>query len=106
MLDNNRSACRERPYWNRKYSPPCLAVVLCNDDPASEIYVQRKREACEEVGINSYLLQPFEGGINNWFNPENHLLNTIEYLNEDPSINGILVQLPLPKHIDAKNHPD
>lgn len=77
--------------------PPCLAVVLTNTDPASELYVKKKQEACAEVGIVSYLIRPFEGGVENWGDPMGHLLNTIEYLNEDDSVDGILVQLPLPK---------
>jgi methylenetetrahydrofolate dehydrogenase (NADP+)/methenyltetrahydrofolate cyclohydrolase len=81
---------------------PVLAMVLCTDDPASEIYVRRKREACEEVGITSYVLKPFEGGVSRWSNPMGHLLSTIDYLNNDKSINGILVQLPLPDKIDAR----
>lgn len=76
---------------------PCLAVVLCSTDPASELYVAKKREACAEVGIISYLIRPFEGGIENWHDPQGHLLSTIKYLNDDQSVDGILVQLPLPK---------
>lgn len=79
--------------------PPVLAVLLCGNDPASEIYVRKKREACAEVGIVSYLLRPFEGGIEKWHNPLGHLLATIDYLNNDNNIHGILVQLPLPKSI-------
>jgi methylenetetrahydrofolate dehydrogenase (NADP+)/methenyltetrahydrofolate cyclohydrolase len=81
--------------------PACLAVVLCSNDPASEIYVQRKREACAEVGITSRLIRPFEGGIENWQNPQNHLLSIIDHLNNDKSVDGILVQLPLPPELDG-----
>jgi methylenetetrahydrofolate dehydrogenase (NADP+)/methenyltetrahydrofolate cyclohydrolase len=77
--------------------PPCLAVILTSDDPASELYVKKKQEACSEVGITSYLLKPFEGGLEKWGDPMGHLLSTIEYLNHDDSVDGILVQLPLPK---------
>jgi len=80
--------------------PICLAVVLCTDDPASEIYVNRKRKACEEVGITTFLIQPFQGGLDNWDHKVDHLLSTIEYLNNDPAIHGILVQLPLPQGIN------
>lgn len=83
--------------WTGGQKPPCLAVVLCGDDPASAVYVERKQQACAEVGILSYLIKPFEGGIENWHNPQAHLLSTIDYLNEDRSVDGILVQLPLPK---------
>ena len=74
----------------------CLAVILCSDDPASEVYVRHKQRACEEVGITSVLLKPFEGGIKNYSNPQAHLMGMIDWLNEDPNIHGILVQLPLP----------
>lgn len=80
--------------------PPCLAVVLCTDDPASEIYVQRKQKACEEVGITTFLIRPFQGGMDKWEFPEQHLLSTIDYLNNDPAVHGILVQLPLPRGIN------
>jgi methylenetetrahydrofolate dehydrogenase (NADP+)/methenyltetrahydrofolate cyclohydrolase len=81
--------------------PPCLAVVLCSDDPASQIYVEKKREACREVGINSFVVKPFNGtGVANWMDPQNHLLSMIEWLNQDASVQGILVQLPLPKPLD------
>lgn len=76
---------------------PTLAVVLCGDDPASAIYVKKKQEICNDVGINSYVLKPFEGGIENWHDPFAHLCSTIHYLNNNKSIHGILVQLPLPK---------
>lgn len=85
----------------RKYcSVPCLAVLLCTDDPASEIYVRKKREACEEVGLTSILFRPFEGGIEKYNHPKEHLLSMIHFLNEDPAVDGILVQLPLPKDLD------
>lgn len=80
--------------------PPCLAVVLCTDDPASQVYVKKKIEACEEIGFGSFLVQPFQGGIYRWENPREHLLKTIDWLNSAEGINGILVQLPLPKEID------
>jgi len=73
---------------------PGLAAVLVGNNPASEIYVRNKRNACGEVGIYSeeYRL-PEETG-------ENELLSLIKGLNEDEKIHGILVQLPLPKHIN------
>lgn len=80
---------------------PSLAVLLCADNSASEIYVRKKREACAKVGINSFLIRPFDGGIENWYRPLHHLLQTIDWLNQDPSIHGILVQLPLPEEIDV-----
>jgi methylenetetrahydrofolate dehydrogenase (NADP+)/methenyltetrahydrofolate cyclohydrolase len=75
---------------------PGLAVVLVGDDPASAVYVRNKVKACEEVGIRS------------WFDrmpadtPEATLLARIAALNTDPEVHGILVQLPLPKHLDAR----
>ena len=80
--------------------PPCLAVLLCSDDDASAVYVKRKQEACREIGINSFVIRPFEGGIDNWQSPQEHLLDLIEWLNGDDSVQGILVQLPLPKILD------
>jgi methylenetetrahydrofolate dehydrogenase (NADP+) / methenyltetrahydrofolate cyclohydrolase len=88
-------------YVSAEHTPPCLAVVLCTNDPASEIYVKKKQQACEECGITSFLIRPFEAGFEKWHNPKKHLLSTIEYLNKNSSINGVLVQLPLPDFISA-----
>jgi methylenetetrahydrofolate dehydrogenase (NADP+)/methenyltetrahydrofolate cyclohydrolase len=68
---------------------PCLAVVLVGDNPASKIYVRRKREACEAVGIRSELVT----NINNHYD----LMDELAVLNRSRNIHGILVQLPLPK---------
>ncbi len=75
---------------------PGLAVILVGDDPASAIYVRNKKKACEEVGFVSkeYRL-PAE-------TTEEELLSLIDTLNEDATIHGILVQLPVPKQIDDK----
>lgn len=75
---------------------PGLAVVLVGGDPASEVYVRNKNRACEKAGIRS-ITQKYPADIS-----EKDLLNTIEQLNNDPEWHGILVQLPLPKHIDAQ----
>ncbi|PCI60290.1 MAG: bifunctional methylenetetrahydrofolate dehydrogenase/methenyltetrahydrofolate cyclohydrolase FolD [Gammaproteobacteria bacterium] len=74
---------------------PGLAVILVGLDPASQIYVGSKRKACEEVGFESrsYDLPSTTS--------ENELLALIEELNSDNSVDGILVQLPLPEHLDA-----
>ncbi|MGZ3732170.1 MAG: bifunctional methylenetetrahydrofolate dehydrogenase/methenyltetrahydrofolate cyclohydrolase FolD [Parachlamydiaceae bacterium] len=72
---------------------PCLAVVMVGDHPASEIYVKRKIQACHEVGIIS-LRKHLEATIS-----EKELLKVIEELNQNTSVDGILVQLPLPAHI-------
>ena len=72
----------------------CLAVVLVGNDPASRIYVKNKRIACEKVGIVSKEIV-LDEKIS-----ENELLSIINNLNRDNKINGILVQLPLPKHLN------
>lgn len=71
-----------------------LAVVKVGNDPASAVYVRNKEKACEYVGITSRTLALPEETT------EEELLTTVKELNEDETINGILVQLPLPKHID------
>jgi len=75
--------------------PPGLATVLVGDDPASAIYVRRKREACEEVGIRSFHHEP-GGSIS-----QEELLELVVELNEADEVDGILVQLPLPEQIDS-----
>ena len=77
-----------------KGTQPGLAVVLVGDSPASQVYVRNKVKACEEAGFHS-VLEKYEGTMT-----EAELLARVEALNNDPSIHGILVQLPLPKHID------
>ncbi len=74
--------------------PPGLAVILLGDNPSSATYVNMKRKACEAVGIRS-LFHPLPKTTN-----EHDLLQLIETLNQDPEVDGILVQLPLPNHID------
>lgn len=75
---------------------PSLAVILVGNDPASEVYVKNKRIACEEVGINSLYIHLAED------TPEEELLRIIDKLNKDEDVDGILVQLPLPKHINTQ----
>ncbi|MBX3176607.1 MAG: bifunctional methylenetetrahydrofolate dehydrogenase/methenyltetrahydrofolate cyclohydrolase FolD [Candidatus Hydrogenedentes bacterium] len=75
---------------------PGLAVVLVGEDPASQVYVGSKRRTCEELGINSYS-HDLPANCT-----EKRLLGLIEKLNADPDVHGILVQMPLPKHIDEK----
>src|SRR4029077_6763942 len=72
---------------------PHLAAVLIGNDGASETYVASKVKSCEEVGFKSTLIR-FEADIS-----EHLLLEKIRDLNHDPDVDGILVQLPLPKHI-------
>ncbi|MFG6468966.1 bifunctional methylenetetrahydrofolate dehydrogenase/methenyltetrahydrofolate cyclohydrolase FolD [Roseateles sp. BYS87W] len=73
---------------------PGLAVVLVGDNPASQVYVRNKVKACEEAGIHS-VLEKYDATMT-----EAELLARVDALNNDPTIHGILVQLPLPKHID------
>jgi len=74
---------------------PGLAVILVGSDSASQVYVGKKRQACEAIGINSVAHDlPSE-------TDENTLLTLIDELNQDDTIDGILVQLPLPEHLDS-----
>ena len=74
---------------------PGLAVLLVGEDPASQVYVRNKVKACEEAGMHS-LLERLPADLS-----EEQLLKRIQELNEDKSIHGILVQLPLPKHLNS-----
>ena len=73
-----------------------LTVIIVGDDPASRVYVNSKKKACEALGINS---QEFALPADT---TEEELLTLVKKLNEDDSVNGILVQLPLPKHINEE----
>ncbi|MEN9832361.1 MAG: Bifunctional protein FolD protein [Pseudomonadota bacterium] len=75
---------------------PGLAVILVGENPASQVYVRNKVKACEDCGLHS-ILEKHPASLT-----EAALLNRIEALNQDTSIHGILVQLPLPEHIDAQ----
>ncbi len=76
---------------------PCgigLAVILVGDDPASQVYVRNKIKACDEVEIKSFLCKlPAESTFD-------EVAGTINYLNENPDVSGMILQLPLPKHLD------
>lgn len=76
--------------------PPGLTLFRVGDDPASVVYVRNKQKACEEVGIRSSVL-PLSGDT-----PEAELIGQIEAANQDPNVDGILVQLPLPAQIRAE----
>ena len=81
--------------FEKKFSrKPCLAVVLVGDNPASQTYVRSKKKACEELGI-AHLDVEFKSDIT-----QNQLLDCVHELNENPMVDGILVQMPLPSHID------
>ena len=75
---------------------PGLAVILVGENPASQVYVRNKVKACEDSGLHS-ILEKHPASLT-----EASLLNRINALNQDTSIHGILVQLPLPEHIDAQ----
>ncbi|GGH53983.1 bifunctional protein FolD [Comamonas phosphati] len=77
-----------------KGATPGLAVILVGDNQASQVYVRNKVKACEDVGFHS-VLEKYDAAMT-----EAELLARVEALNNDPAIHGILVQLPLPKHID------
>jgi methylenetetrahydrofolate dehydrogenase (NADP+)/methenyltetrahydrofolate cyclohydrolase len=74
---------------------PGLAVILAGEDPASKVYVRNKVRACEETGIRSSLTE-FPASVG-----EAQLLDRVGALNADPAVHGVLVQLPLPRQIDA-----
>ena len=85
--------------------PPGLAVVLVGQDPASEVYVRNKRKGCEESGIQSFAYDLPES------TSQEELMALINRLNVDDAVDGILVQLPLPSHLNAEAviesiHPD
>ena len=75
---------------------PGLAVILVGDNPASQVYVRNKVKACEETGMHS-VLESWPATMT-----EAELLARVEQMNSDPSIHGILVQLPLPPHMNAQ----
>ena len=75
---------------------PGLAVVLVGDDPASQVYVRKKGEMCESLGMKSRIVRMPKDTT------QEELMSVVDELNRDPSIHGFLVQLPLPGHIDEK----
>jgi len=104
ILDGKALAARmrqeiafEAETQSRKHGrKPGLAVILVGADPASEVYVRAKKAGCEKAGISSYSHElPAE-------TTQQHLLGLITELNQDPKIDGILVQLPVPEHINPE----
>ena len=89
-VQNRTAALRARG------TTPGLAVVLVGDNPASQVYVRNKVKACEDAGLHS-VLEKYDAALS-----EAQLLARVEALNNDRAIHGILVQLPLPAHIDAQ----
>ena len=75
-------------------NPPGLAVIQVGEDPASSVYVRNKRKACEEVGMLSFNYDLIESTT------QKDLLDLVTSLNSNPEVNGILIQLPLPSHIN------
>ncbi len=100
LIDGNALAARIRAEVAARVAgmatKPGLAVILVGDDPASQVYVKHKVADCEGVGMRS-LLERHPATL-----PEAELLARIAALNADPAVHGILVQLPLPPHIDAQ----
>ncbi len=82
-------------FVNKGLPVPTLAVVLVGEDPASKIYVANKEKACAEVGINSKTIKLAENST------IEEIISVIKELNQDKSINGVLVQLPLPNRMDS-----
>ncbi len=99
ILDGKAIAAQQRQLVKAQIEKleraPGLAVIRVGDNPASEVYVRNKRNACAEVGINS---QAFELPANT---SEDDLLELLDKLNNDDDMDGILVQLPLPDHINS-----
>lgn len=82
--------------WKEKGQGVCLAVIQVGNDPASSVYVRNKKKACAYIGIESRSYELPEDTT------QEVLLTMIEQLNRNPDVNGILVQLPLPSHLDEK----
>lgn len=81
--------------FSKKYGKlPGLSVIIVGENPASQVYVRNKKKACEEVGFKSEVIEMPETTT------QEELLAKIEELKTDGTVNGILVQLPLPKHLD------
>jgi methylenetetrahydrofolate dehydrogenase (NADP+) / methenyltetrahydrofolate cyclohydrolase len=88
-----RASVRER--IRKSGLRPGLAVILAGDDPASKVYVRNKTRACEEAGVHSVQID-YPASVT-----QEELIRRISKLNADPAIHAILVQLPLPAHLDA-----
>lgn len=98
LIDGKAVAARVREQVREEVAglatPPGLATILVGDDPASAVYVRMKREDCAEVGIESFHHEP-GGDVS-----QEELTELIESLNADHRVHGILLQLPLPDHLD------
>jgi methylenetetrahydrofolate dehydrogenase (NADP+)/methenyltetrahydrofolate cyclohydrolase len=103
LIDGNAVAAQVRADYKRRVEAlktqgitPGLAVVMVGDNPASRVYVGNKTKACKEVGVHSETCQ-FPGDAS-----EDEVLRRVAALNADPSIHGIIVQLPLPAHYNMR----
>jgi methylenetetrahydrofolate dehydrogenase (NADP+)/methenyltetrahydrofolate cyclohydrolase len=97
LAQEQRNKVREEVLLLKKKNiAPGIAVIIVGDDPASKVYVKNKRKACAEAGIESF---EYTLPTNT---SQKDLLNLIEKLNSDRKVHGILVQLPLPSHIDEQ----
>lgn len=103
ILDGRKSSQKLQAEIKEKVSninklggrPPCLSVVLVGEDPASQVYVGHKVKACEKAGIRSMLINLKAS------TSEQEVLSQVKALNDNPEVDAILVQLPLPEHIDS-----
>ncbi len=104
IIDGKKTAAELREELKKKVAElksthnavPGLTVILVGEDPASKIYVKNKEKFAKEIGMNSEVIR-YPANVE-----EKVVLNKIKELNEDKKISGILVQLPLPKHIDKR----
>ena len=104
ILDGKKTSAEVREDLRREveklkaqgHRPPHLAAILVGDNGASITYVNAKVKACEEIGFQSSLIK-YPAEIS-----QQELLDKIDELNEDPAVDGFIVQLPLPAHIDEK----
>ena len=88
-------SCKIEEHLKEGKRPPCLVTILVGDDPASKVYVANKEKACNSVGIINDTIKLPE------YISENDLLRVIDFYNNDITVDGILVQLPLPAHINS-----
>jgi methylenetetrahydrofolate dehydrogenase (NADP+) / methenyltetrahydrofolate cyclohydrolase len=86
-----------RAMMDKEIEPPHLAAILVGEDPASQTYVSNKEKVCKEVGFTSSLYR-YPDTIK-----EAALMEAVGFLNNDPDVDGFIVQLPLPKHINVQN---
>ena len=104
IIDGKKTAAELREELKKKVAElkstynavPGLTVILVGEDPASKIYVKNKEKFAKEVGMNSEVIR-YSADLE-----ENKLLNKIKELNKNDQVSGILVQLPLPKHINKR----